>query len=372
MLALAAPDKFRDTLAAGDAARAIAEGARRAGWRCRPLPLADGGEGTLEVLGGPNRLTRVSGPLGSPLEAGWRLEGGVAVIEAARASGLSLVGGAAGNDPLAASSRGTGELIAAALAAGAESVIVGVGGSATTDGGQGAIEALGRRRFEIPVQVACDVGTGFLDAASLFGPQKGANPAEVALLSERLGELAHSYRSELGVEVSALPGAGAAGGLAGGLAALGAELVAGFELVAGRLGLEEALEGVELVVTGEGRLDRTSFEGKVVGGVLAACTRRAIPALVVAGEVEAGAPRAAAALSLLEQFGEQRAWAEPAACIADAVAGLPRVVSRPEQASSERSSVTARPLARPRASRARTGGRGARDGPAAGSRPRAG
>lgn len=321
MLALAAPDKFRGSLTAAEAARAIAEGARRAGWRCRALPLADGGEGTLEVLGGANRLTRVSGPLGAPVEAAWRLEGGVAVIEAARASGLSLVGGATANDPLAASSRGTGQLIAAALAAGAEAVIVGVGGSATTDGGLGAVEALGRRRFEIPVQVGCDVGTGFLDAAAVFGPQKGASPEQVRLLSERLGRLAESYRAELGVEVSRLPGAGAAGGLAGGLAALGAELVAGFELISGRLGLEEALDGVGLVVSGEGRLDRTSFEGKVVGGVLAACTRRGIPALVVAGEIEAGAPRDAQALSLVERFGDERSWAEPAECIAEAVAG---------------------------------------------------
>jgi len=320
VLALAAPDKFRGTLTAGDAARAIAEGARRGGWRSRELPLADGGEGTLEVLGGPNRVTRVSGPLGSPVEAAWLLEDGVAVIEAARASGLALVGGAIANDPVAASTRGTGELIAAALDAGAQAVVVGVGGSATTDGGLGAIEALGRKRLQIPVQLACDVRTGFLDAAVVFGPQKGASPDEVALLSERLGKLGRCYRDEFGVDVTALPGSGAAGGLAGGLAALGAELVAGFELIASRLGLEEALESVDLVVTGEGKLDATSFDGKVVGGVLAACARRGIPALVVAGEIEAGTACPATAVSLVERFGHERAFAEPAGCIAEAVA----------------------------------------------------
>ena len=320
MLALAAPDKFRGTLSALDAARAIAEGARRVGWRCRELPLADGGEGTLDVLGGPNRATLVSGPLGSPVEAAWRLEEGVAVIEAARASGLAVAGGAAANDPVGASSRGTGELIAAALEAGAQAVVVGVGGSATTDGGLGAIEALGRKRLEIPVEVSCDVRTRFLDAAAVFGPQKGANPAEVRLLSERLGKLAESYRDEFGIDVTTLPGSGAAGGLAGGLAALGAELVAGFGLVASRLRLEEALEGVDLVGTGEGKLDATSFDGKVVGGVLAACARRGIPALVVAGEIEAGTPCAVAAVSLVERFGHERAFAEPAGCIAEAVA----------------------------------------------------
>jgi glycerate kinase len=321
VLALAAPDKFRDTLAAGDAARAIAGGARRGGWRCEELPLADGGEGTLEVLGGPNRVRRVSGPLGSPVEAAWRLEDGVAVIEAARASGLTVVGGARANDPVAASTRGTGELIAAALEAGAKAVVVAVGGSATTDGGLGAIEALGRKRLEIPVQVGCDVRTRFLDAAAVFGPQKGASPDQVALLSERLGKLAESYRDEFGIDVTTLPGSGAAGGLAGGLAALGAELVPGFGLVASRLGLEEALEGVDLVVTGEGKLDATSFDGKVVGGVLAACARRGIPALVVAGEIEAGTRCPVPAVSLVERFGYERAFAEPAGCIAEAVAG---------------------------------------------------
>ena len=314
MLALAAPDKFRGSLSAAEAARAMGVGARRAGWQCRELPLADGGEGTLDALGGANRASIVSGPLGDPVEAGWRLEAGVAVIEMARASGLALTGGATGNDSLRASTRGTGELIALALEAGAERVIVAVGGSATTDGGLGAVEVL-RKPFRVPVQVACDVQTLFVDAAAVFAPQKGATPGEVEALSERLAETAARYRAEYGVDVCTLPGSGAAGGLAGGLAALGAELVPGLALVAEEVGLARALDGVALVITGEGKLDATSFDGKVVGGVLALGVRT----LVVAGAIEPGTESPSPAISLVERFGFERAWADPEGCVADAV-----------------------------------------------------
>ena len=256
MLALAAPDKFRGSLTGPEAARALAEGARRAGWECRMLPLADGGEGTLDALGGANRASVVTGPLGAPVEAGWRLDGGRAVVEAALASGLAAAGGAEGNDPVAATTRGTGELIAAALETGATELIVGLGGSASTDGGLGAVEALEWRPFEARVRVACDVRTPFLDAAAVFAPQKGASPEQVGALAHRLRELALRYSDELGIDVTTIEGSGAAGGLAGGLAALGAELVPGFELIAAELQLERALDGVDLVVTGEGRLDR--------------------------------------------------------------------------------------------------------------------
>jgi glycerate 2-kinase len=321
VITLCAPDKFRGSLPALAAAEAMAGGATRAARAARALPLADGGEGTLEALGGANRATLVAGPLGDAIEAGWRLADGLAVIELARASGLALLGSAEANDPLAASTRGTGELIAAALDAGAERVIVAVGGSATTDGGAGALEVLAPRgRFGVPVSVACDVATPFLEAADTYAPQKGATPEEVRLLAERLRRLADRYRTEFGLEVSGLPGAGAAGGLAGGLAALGAELVPGCELVAGRLGLAGALAGAELVITGEGRLDRTSFAGKVVGGVLALCAAQSVPVLVVAGEIEPGLACPAPTISLVERFGRRRALAEPAECIADAVA----------------------------------------------------
>jgi glycerate kinase len=313
MALLAAPDKFRGSLTAAQAARALALGA---GGDCRELPLADGGEGTLEVLGGPNRSTRVTGPLGDPVDAAWRLDGGIAIIETARASGLALAGGAAANDPVGATTRGTGELIAAALAEGACEVIVAVGGSATTDGGLGAVEALRGERFRVPVRVACDVRTPFADAAPVFAPQKGATPAQVEALSRRLAELAERY----GTGVSSLPGSGAAGGLAGGLASLGAELVPGFELVAAHAGLAAALDGVELVLTGEGRLDATSFDGKVVGGVLEACARRGIPAVVIAGDVEPGLVAPVPVYSLVERFGRDRAYAEPEPCVAELAA----------------------------------------------------
>jgi glycerate kinase len=268
----------------------MAAGARRAGFDdVAELPLADGGEGTLDALlaarGGSRRQVTVTGPLGDPVQAEWALlPGGVAVVEMARASGLALV--PRQRDPLRASTRGTGELIAAALRAGARRVIVGVGGSATTDGGLAALEALGWSFGSIPVTVAYDVSTAFLDAATVFAPQKGASEAQVALLTRRLARLADQYEQRTGVDVRTLPGAGAAGGLAGGLAAIGAELEPGFDVVAGAAGLETALEGIDLVVTGEGRLDASSFDGKVVGGVLEWATDAGVPHLaVVAGQV---------------------------------------------------------------------------------------
>jgi glycerate kinase len=139
---LAAPDKFRGTVTAREAAAAMCLGATAAGWSCHALPLADGGEGTLDALGGPTRTSVVTGPLGAPVEAGWRLDGERAVLEMSRASGLALAGGEAGDDPVGATTRGTGELVAAAAAAGAREIVVGVGGSATTDGGAGALEAV--------------------------------------------------------------------------------------------------------------------------------------------------------------------------------------------------------------------------------------
>jgi len=291
----------------------MAEGARRAGWECRELPLADGGEGTLEALGGANRSSTVSGPLGAPVEAGWRLGGRDAVVEMARASGLALV---EKNDPVAATTRGTGELIAAALAAGAERIVVAVGGSATTDGGLGAVEALGWEPFRRTVEVACDVRTLFLDAARVFGPQKGADPAQVDELSERLVHLADRYGDELGIDVTTLPGGGAAGGLAGGLAALGAVIRPGFELVAERTGLEQAIRDADLVLTGEGLVDATSFAGKVVGGVIELAPRAAI----VAGQIQTDLP--VPAISLVERFGKERAWNDAAGCVNDATAEL--------------------------------------------------
>jgi len=303
---LAAPDKFRGTLGAREAAAAIAAGAARAGWSAAELPLADGGEGTLDVLGGGNRRTTVTGPLGERLEAEWRLEeDGTALIEAAQACGLTLAGGAEGNDPLRATSRGVGELVAAAVAEGATRIVVAVGGVASTDGGVGAVDALPPRLP--PLDVACDVEARFLDAVDVFGPQKGATPDQVRILRERLAKL----------DVPDLPGSGAAGGLAGGLAAKGARLLPGFDLVASRLGFDEHLEGADLVVTGEGLVDATSLTGKVVGRVLARADAAGVETLVLAGDVTAGSP--IDAVSLVERYGPERALAEPAACLAELV-----------------------------------------------------
>ena len=306
MRVLAAPDKFRGTLSAREAAAAIALGARRAGWDATELPLADGGEGTLDVLGGGNRTTVVTGPLGEPVDAAWRLEDGVALIEAAQACGLTLAGGADGNDPLSATSRGVGELIAAAIAAGAERVVAAVGGVASTDGGVGAVAAVGGH-LAVPLEVACDVEVRFLDAADVFAPQKGATPEQVAVLRERLARL----------DVPDQPRAGAAGGLAGGLAAIGATLVSGFALVAGRLELNARLAETDLVITGEGLVDATSVTGKVVGGVLSRAAEAGVDTLVIAGDVVTNSPIAAA--SLVALCGRERALADPAACIAEVV-----------------------------------------------------
>jgi glycerate kinase len=292
--ALVCPDKFKGTLDAAAVAGAMRSGLERAGIDAiETLPLADGGEGTLDALvaarGGSRRVATVSGPLGDPVDAEWALlPGGVAVVEMSRASGLSLVSYT--NDPLRASTRGTGELIAAAIRAGARRVVVGVGGSATTDGGLAALEVLGWSLGAVPVTVACDVTTPFLDAATVFGPQKGASAAQVSLLTRRLASLAEQYERRTGLDVRTLAGAGAAGGLAGGLAAIGAVLEPGFDVVATAVGLDDALDDVDLVLTGEGRLDATSFAGKVVGGVLEWAGDAGVPDVaVVAGQVTADA-----------------------------------------------------------------------------------
>jgi glycerate 2-kinase len=308
MRLLAATDKFRGTLTAREAAVAIAAGAERAGWTAVELPLADGGEGTLEVLGGGNRRTLVTGPLGEPVEAAWRLEeDGTALIEAAQACGLTLAGGPERNDPLRATSRGVGELIGAAVDEGATRITVAVGGVASTDGGAGATEAV-PHPLRVPLDVACDVDASFLDAADVFAPQKGATPEQVQILRERLAKLV----------VPDLPGSGAAGGLAGGLAAIGARLLPGFDFVADQVGLEVELLETDLVVTGEGLLDATSFTGKVVGRVLERAQAAGKETLVIAGDVAPATP--IDALSLVERYGPKRALAEPAECLAELVA----------------------------------------------------
>lgn len=320
MRVVAAPDKLRGTATAGEVAQAIARAARAAGWHCDEVPLADGGEGTLDALGGPNRTTTVTGPLGAPVDARWRLDGRTAVVEVAAASGLLVAGGAEANDAVAASTAGTGELIAAAVEAGARRIVVGAGGSATTDGGLAALRALHplSRLTGVQLLVACDVRTPFLEAADTFAAQKGATPAQVTLLRRRLERLAQVYLDDHGVDVTVLEGAGAAGGLAGGLAAVGARLVPGFDLVADEVGLDDQVDGADLVITAEGFLDAGSFEGKVVGGVQQLARRLDVPVVAIVGEVFDGVADRIEAVSLVERFGAERAFQDTLACIEEA------------------------------------------------------
>ncbi len=285
--------------------------------------MADGGEGTLDAFGGPNRTTRVTGPLGEPVDARWRLRADHAVIEMAEASGLVVAGGRDANDPMEASTAGTGELIAAAADAGARHIVVGLGGSATSDGGLGALKAMAPLpRFRgVEIEVASDVTTLFVDAARVFGPQKGATPAQISLLTRRLERLAEVYEQEHGVAVGALPRSGAAGGLGGGLAAAGAILRDGFELIAEEVDLYGQIEQVDLVVTGEGALDPTSFAGKVVGGVRHLAEAAGVPVVAVVGT--AGEPPDGGwpidVIDLAALYGEERAMSEAGSLVTEAV-----------------------------------------------------
>jgi glycerate kinase len=250
-------------------------------------PLADGGEGTMEALllalGGETVAAEVHDPLGRPLRAPFGLveDGGTAVLEMASASGLGLVAEAE-RDAWAASTYGTGELICAAVDAGAAVVLVGVGGSATTDGGAGALEAieehggLGGAR----IVVLCDVRTPFERAPAVFGPQKGADPAMVARLEQRLDELA----ARLPRDPRGVPMTGAAGGLSGGLwAAHGALLEAGAPWILDALGFDARMRAARAVVTGEGKLDEQTLEGKLVGEIGTRTRQAGVPLHAIVG-----------------------------------------------------------------------------------------
>ena len=309
--ALVAPDKFRGTASASDVAQSMSAVLVSAGYQVEIFPMSDGGEGLLEVFDGSLRSVLVTSATGKRISASYKMHYDTAIIEMATVAGLTLVGGASINDPMTATTRGVGELIKAAIFAGAKRVIVGCGGSATTDGGLGAIEALEPvvRLKGTELVVACDVETLFCDAARDFAPQKGATPAQVALLSLRMEALERQYKSRFGVDVSSLKGGGAAGGLAGGLAAIGGRLVAGFEVVAEANGIYEALEGASLIVTGEGYLDAQSYRGKVVGHVTSIASDHSIPFLVIVGdydqEVLAHRKDRSRVFSLVAQVGEK-------------------------------------------------------------------
>lgn len=242
--------------------------------------MADGGEGTLDVLapavGGEWRETEVSDPLGRPVVARWLLHDGSALVEAAQAIGLGLVA-ADERDPLRASSRGLGELLAEVQDADPAEIVVFLGGTATVDGGAGLMEVLGG--FRVPVRAACDVRAPLLDAARVFAAQKGATPEQAAELERRL--LAKRSLAPF----RELPGAGAAGGLGAALAALGAELVEGAGLVLDLIGLGGSLNGADLVVTGEGTVDRTTWMGKAPGEVARLCAELGVRCALFGGRV---------------------------------------------------------------------------------------
>jgi len=289
MLALAAPAGLKGVLLPTEAAALLATGLRVGGVEVDEAPVADGGEATALVLhsalGGEWRTAAVSDPLGRPLTARWLLlDDGTAVVEAAAALGLPLLKPAE-RDPLTASTHGFGELLLAVLTTRPASLLLCLGGTATVDGGVGMRSLAGQRLRDIPIRVACDVRNPLLGergAARAFGPQKGADPAAVEELERRLGSLEElaPYRD--------LPGAGAGGGLGAALAALGGELVSGADLVLDLIRFDERARGADLVVTGEGTVDATTFEGKAPGTVFERCTRLGVRCELFGGLVEEG------------------------------------------------------------------------------------
>jgi glycerate kinase len=279
---LVAPDSFKGTFSAREVAAALARGLRSGGLDAVELPIADGGEGTMDALGGTVHTATVGDPLGRPVEARFALldDGRTGVVETAEASGLRLVSERE-RDAFAASTRGTGELIAAAAEAGARSVLLAVGGSATTDGGAGALEALDAAGVDIPITVLCDVRTAWENAPRVFGPQKGADRRTVRRLEKRLDALAErAQRDPRGV-----PMTGCAGGLSGGLWAFrGARLVPGAAYVLDAIGFDELMRAARFVVTGEGRLDAQTLEGKACAEVATRARQGGVACHAVVGQ----------------------------------------------------------------------------------------
>jgi glycerate 2-kinase len=287
---LVAPDSFKGTLSAPVVAAAIAHGLQTAGWPTELCPVADGGEGTLhalvDALGAETERASVRDPLGRAVEADFALarKGSVAIVETSAAVGLHRVA-SADRDPISASTFGAGELVAAALDAGARTVLVGVGGSATTDGGAGAIRALERRGGlrGAKLVVLCDVRTPFEDAARVFAPQKGAEGDDVRRLSRRLGDLAR----RLPTDPRGVPMSGAGGGLAGGLwSKFNAELVSGASFVLDAVAFDVRMRRARAVVTGEGKLDTQSLAGKAVSEIATRARQSGVPCHAVVGRRE--------------------------------------------------------------------------------------
>ncbi|MBW3619843.1 MAG: glycerate kinase [Actinobacteria bacterium] len=358
MKVVLAPDSFGGTLSPREAVAAIAEGWRHArpDDELVPVPLADGGEGLLDAVAGPADTwltTEACGPLGHPRDTGLLLRAdGTAVIESALVCGLRLVEPAR-RDPLGATSYGVGELLDAARDAGAERIVVGLGGSATVDGGAGALTGLGFRLtvadggglkvggrdlhrvaaaergwaredwHGIEVTLLADVSTVLADAPRRFGPQKGATPEAVELLERGLAAWADVAERDLadGTVHRQLPGTGAAGGLGFGLATgLGARIVPGAAAVADLVDLDGALAGADLVVTGEGRLDATTAEGKVITEVLARASAAGVAVVAVVGQTAPDAD--VAGLRDLEASAPAGPGEDPADEVASAAARL--------------------------------------------------
>jgi glycerate 2-kinase len=346
MRVVVAPNAFKGCLTAKQAAEAMARGVKAAGADAVLAPVADGGDGTLDALvagvGGTVMGTIARGPLGLPVRAHVGiLADGTGVVEMAQASGLTLV--AAGErDPMRASSYGTGELIRAALARRPSRILVALGGSATVDGGTGLARALGLRFLDVegrplpdgggalerlalidktkldprvtatPFVVASDVTNPLLGpegAARVFGPQKGASPDQVEILERGLERLAERLAEDLGADVAGRPGAGAAGGTAAMLMTLGAEIRPGVEVVLDALGFADRLNGADLVLTGEGKLDRQTLAGKAPIGVARAAAQAGVPCAAIVGtsELEPAEAGFVAVRSLVDHFGDQAA-----------------------------------------------------------------
>lgn len=358
MRVVLAPDSFGGTATAREAAEALA-----AGWRAvRPhdelvlLPLSDGGPGFLDVLPGTPVTALVEDPLARPVLATFLLDGSTAYVESAEAAGLHLLAPDE-RDPGRTTTFGVGQLVVAAREAGASRVVVGLGGSATNDGGAGLLAALGLARQDAdgrrlepgglalaraarlvgqPREVGLVAATDVVDpllgptgASRSYGPQKGASPELVEQLEAALAHWADVVEQHLGVRVRDRPGAGAAGGLGFALLALGAERVAGAAVVAEAVGLADAVAGADLVVTGEGRLDATSLRGKVVSAVAAEAGRRGVPCVAVAGDVllgrrEAGAAGLAETVALTDLVGREQALADATAALRTCGGGLAR------------------------------------------------
>lgn len=335
------PTAFRGSLTARQAAEAIANGLRASTLPCDPLlmPLADGGNDTLEVWvqarQGQRRQVEVRDPLGRPRQAEFGVQGDTAVVEMARASGVELLKPSERN-PLLTTTFGTGQLIRAAIQNGARTILVGVGGSATVDGGAGCLQALGARLLDVQgqpippgggalgrlaqidptparellrgvtIQVLCDVDNpllGPVGAAPMFGPQKGALPESVRQLEANLTYYAAIVRRDLGIEIGDVPRTGAAGGLSAGLYALGAELVSGAETLIQSCGYDAILAAgnVSLVITGEGKLDAQTQHGKAALGIAREARKHGIPVIALTGALLASPEE-------LREWGFAAAW----------------------------------------------------------------